>query len=409
VQSSLAVLTDPSGQLSAWQDPGGVAGSGLTDPVIISEDMTMVGCGVDPHDSTIFLVGWRALDPALPLDGGLIVMRDVAPGLLLGQDSASSGPLHFVDGLLFSSTTDAWSHIAGTMGQPLLPLNDGTAAARANSMGTGGTALPANQSFPSALVDQSANLWVFYTLMDRDAGEALTARGKVFCRGSYNGGYWFGEPFPVADLGYSSAVGTYAGTGDPTFEAKHICCLYDDENLTCLIFFWAGGKVFMKVMEHPQGLASEISFLREDGAAAGMATAKDPSSAMLWMVAGSTDFVAETPPPGLENWLKYQYGLGTAAAIVAPGIDPGWVGLPPSTWDNWGQPTGAVWPSIRIVRFADEQDVPEQRVAATMTPEGNQISLYYQDSIGRLMWKQILLQGQFPQVGPALIVSPNVV
>jgi len=405
-QSRVAVLASYDGRGEKWRNPygilGGVEGNN-SGSVVFTTDMKMMGMSVDPNDYLVYVAGYRATDPTSSHKGGMIVLKKVNPGLIYGSDSAIIGPLHFVDGMLSDEKESnySWDVSAPSGVQPLLPDSD-SPLNRTNLLGDGGNPLPASESFPDVLVDEASNVYVFYTLLTSTGREASEALGKVYCKESGNLGYWFSNQFVVADLGYSLARGLFAGNieeNDSTFEAKHITCLYDSKSFSYILFFWAGGKIFMKVMPHPS------VFLNKNKAAQKTGQQALYDSGSLYLVDGNTDFTNDINASGINHWLQYQWNSGDNSH--AGEVFEDFFGDFASGYsDNWSIKNGRA-AKIRIVKYADTTDIPAQRVGAVMNDAG-EVVLLYLDSIGNLLYKRIRLHGGYPLISPALAISPRI-
>lgn len=439
-QASIAMLANYDGTCQNWRNPYGEAGSGGIARVVMTNDMEMLGACVDPRTYSVYVVGFRTTDRESPQDGGSIVLRELQPLLVFGTDSAATGPLHYVDGTL---TDESWN--TSSILQPLLPntttegwtasgspgnVADAIMEARGNRLGANRATLPAAYGFPDCFCDYMGNVYVFYSLQadmstegPRQLGGTL---GKVFCRRTQNCGYYFERPFPVADLGYAAACNELSCSPpvlqfeDDSFQVRHITAMYDDQHSLSVVFFWAGGKVFMRYGIDPAPAAD-----RAESASQGPFDFADPlhrivgGGNQIYMVAGSTDFLEQGPASALDSWLNAQWMMaGGAASEPESGMSDGhegWFADEYGAWDvsgdklnNFGlSEGGSTTPSILINRFDNDPDVPPQRVAAFVTQNG-EIVLLFTDSLHQLMYKRIRLSGRYPVISPAVHFATNV-
>lgn len=435
-QSSIAMLANYDGTGKNWRNPYGSSGSGGTNRVVMTNDMEMLGACVDPHTHSIYVVGFRSTDLESPQEGGSIVMRELQPLLVFGSDSAATGPLHYVDGTM---TEESW--ITSGMLQPLIPnatsVNGPQASAadimryRGNHWGANGDTLPAASGFADCFCDYMGNVYVFYSLLADMSIEGpmnpAGALGKVFCRRTHNCGYYFDQPFPVADLGYAAAcsrVGVSA-IDDDSFQVRHITVIYDDQHSLYIVFFWAGGKIFMKYGADPAVAAQRAGSINQ-GAFYGTGSRGDDQ---IYMVAGSTDFIEHSPSTALDRWLRWQWGLAGGSETPDPNTTPpeyaGWFADDYDAWgvtedkaNNYGVATVAAAgqpapvqpgtsPFILINRFDNDPDVPPQRVAAFVTTK-EEVVIVFMDGLYQLMYKRIRMSGRQPVITPAVHLATNV-
>lgn len=378
--SSVVMLANYDGSLSNWHNPYGKRSAGTSDKVVFTNDMRLIGAAVDPLDFGIYMAGFRTNSLTSPEMGGTIVLKKMHPGLVFGTATASVGPLRIVDGLV---TQETYNVTARPESQPVVPedlivnieaTGDVITNSRLNSLGDGSLPLPAAESFPDVMVDTNGNVYVYYTLLTSSATEATRALGKVFCRGSHNGGYWFDSPFPVADLGYEQAVRYgVADVNDESFEAKHVVAVYSDETKTYTLFFWAGGKIFMRLMPHPGIDMQRFKIITPGVDGSPQSVKYNQAINALYLIEGNTSFTDNVINNGLERWLKEQWDLG--------------LDLDENQNNFTAEDTGNS-PSIKIMKYASSEDVPPQRVGAVVN-SGGEILLYYLNGIGDVIYKKI--------------------
>jgi len=461
-QSSIAMLANYDGTGKSWKNPYGASGSGGTNRVVMTNDMEMLGACVDPHTYSVYVVGFRSTDLQSPQDGGSIVMRELQPLLVFGSDSAATGPLHYVDGTM---TQESWN--TSGMLQPLMPnatsINGPQASAadimryRGNHWGANGDTLPAASGFADCFCDYMGNVYVFYSMLADMSIEGpmnpAGALGKVFCRRTQNCGYYFDQPFPVADLGYAAACIHIPTVEDDSFQVRHITSIYDDQHSLHLLFFWAGGKIFMKYGVDPAVAAARAGSINQGpfyGVDPAVAAARAGSinqgpfygtgglgDNQIYMVAGSTDFIEHSPSTALDWWLRWQWEMAGQSENGPPSRIPGhpqtpspeysgWYANEYSDWgvtegkfNNYGAantkvagkpapPQPGVSPFILINRFDNDPDVPPQRVAAFVTAPNEEVVIVFMDGLYQLMYKRVRLSGKMPVITPAVHLGTNV-
>ena len=438
-RSRIAMLASYDSYGRKWLDPYAESGStpSETARVIFTSDMKMLSGVVDTFGFTMYVVGYRSTNPNSPQDGGGIFLRQIQPRLIYDPATAGTGPLQFVDGFLSTdSETNSWNTLAGGGKQPVTPFEHtfseepydagnlwgGIGGGKTskwghtnpNYLGDGETVVPAAESFPDVVVDDNCNVYVMYSLLPLNA----RVTGKVFCRKSHNGGYWFGQPYPIADLGYemlSSSNRINFPKDDDSFEVRHITALLDHHSKLYMIFFWAGGKIFMRMIPHPGDPGNRAnSIVDEKG--------YDANNNILYMVAGSTDFTIAGTNSGtaLERWLKENWDFGTNSKetgyIYPPNIEnysADWLnqwndylygGINEDNQNNYARGRGLA--SIRISRYGNDLDISPQRVGAFSTERGD-IIMTFLDTRNNLMCKRIRLAGGYPLISPALMIDTS--
>jgi len=423
-QSRIAMMASYDSYGRQWLDPYAESGSipDETARVILTADMRMISGAVDPFGFTMYIVGYRSTNAASPQDGGSILMRQVQPRLLYDPNTAGTGPLHFVDGFL-SKDGSSWNTLAGGGQQPLVPFLDtfteytepsDVGYTHPNRLGDGKTVVPAVESFPDVVVDNNCNVYVMYSLLPVNN----KVIGKVYCRMSHNGGYWFGQPYPVADLGYEQITNPYGSvqlvnlpSNDDSFHIKHITALFDHHSQLYLIFFWAGGKLFMRPLGHPAEPATRSGAQNSTTGYSGM-------NNLIYMVGGSTDFVmgGENSGSALDRWLLKNWDAGketnfesysawytTWASYIETGQKQNNYG-PILTKEKNVQPIAP----IRIARYSNDLDISPQRVGAFSTERGDVI-ITFLDSQSELYMRRIRFAGGWPLLSPALKVDTKTV
>jgi len=410
-QSNIVMLVNYDGTSQNWQNPFGNNFYGSTGKVVFNSDMKMIGGAVDLTDYSLYFAGYRANNFKNTSQGGMIVLKRMNPGLVFGTDSAAVGPLFFVDGQV---TEDSWITSMPTAAQVFSPtqdtLNKTVNPGRFNNLGSGGKPLAADESFPDLFVDPRGYIYVFYSLLTTNHDEAKNALGKVFCRESHNSGYWFGEPFPVADLGYNRAGGVInLAPNDTSFQTKHMVVLYNDHTKIYMLFFWAGGKIFMRLLPHPGTTLERFKMVDASKKFENLEPYHN-SLNFLYMVEGDTAFTDRKVTSGLEQWLAKQWSEGSDASDTTPSFTE-------DTYDsysvsgksnNWGAKTAGsnVYAAIRILKYNNSSDVPQQRIGAFITSEG-EITLYFINAIGNLCYKRIRIYGTYPLFTPTLVVDTS--
>lgn len=424
-QASVAMLINYDGSGVGWQNPHGHRGSGGTDKVIMTNDMKMLGAAVDPQSFHVYVVGYRSADPNNPQNGGMIVMRTIRPRLIFGSDSAATGPLHFVDGLL---REEDWDTSAPS--QPLFPRHGDTNSPkgtlnsavvidqRPNKLGGSGTTAPAAESFPDVFADGLGNIFVFYTLLGQAGAteDQWGVTGKIFCRRSCNDGYFFERPFSVVDLGYVAARELNPGTAaDDSFDIRHIVSLYDDKSKQYMLVFWSGGKVFMRIAPHPDIAANRAASQANGAEAYARESDNWKQGHRIYMVAGSTDFLEVNPSTLLDKWLAHQFTLGLQSDDVdetkkpLDGKQGGW---DPNYWgdgqaNNYRPKANDNAPAILLNRYSNDPDIPPQRVSAYISGNGD-VVVVFMDALYKLMYKRIRIVGKYPTITPAVAFDTNI-
>jgi len=410
-QASIIMLVNYDGTSLNWQNPYGNNFYGSTGKVVFNSDMKMVGIAADLTDYSLYFAGYRANNLANTSQGGMIVLKRLNQQLVFGTDSAAVGPLFFVDGQV---TEDSWTTSMPISAQVFLPtedtLNDTVKPPnRFNTLGSGGKPLAADESFPDLFVDPRGYIYVFYSLLTTNKEEAKNALGKVFCRESHNSGYWFGEPFPVADLGYNRSETV---PNDTSFQAKHMVVLYNDHTKIYMLFFWAGGKIFMRLLPHPGATLSKFRVIKANKDPKTAAEYYHNSLSFLYMIEGDTAFTDREVTSGLEKWLTKQWTEGSEAPDTTPSFTE-------DTYDsysvsgksnNWGEKSSGsnVYAAIRILKYNNSTDIPQQRIGAFITSEG-EVTLYFINAIGNLCYKRVRLYGNYPLITPTLIVNTSTI
>lgn len=410
--SSIVMLANYDGTMINWSNPYGKRSSGGTNKVVVNTDMRLIGASVDLFGYGIYIAGYRANSLTNPSAGGTIVLKKINPGLVFGTESAHVGPLHIVDGKVTPETYNVSSF--GDV-QPVLPID--MAKPHLNTLSSSGDPLPAAESFPDVVCDPRGYIYVFYSLLATDAQEAKNVLGKVFCRESHNAGYWFDKPFPIVDLGYEKFLLTLGGTAsadDTSFQAKHITCIYNNENSTYCIFFWANGKIFMRMTHHPQIDFNNYKVLIS---ADNVKKAKEYYDAIssIYMIEGDTSFTDDVINSNLDIWLKTQWDLGEQ--MKDEDLNSQWVGQYSSATsedisgksnnfktkynEQKNKTEGAF---IKILKYSNSLDVPPQRIGAVINEKGD-ILVFYLNNIGNLVYKKVTLFGNGPTITPAVTVS----
>ncbi len=120
----------------------------------------------------------------------------------------------------------------------------------------------------------------------------------------------------------------------------------------------------------------------------------------IYMIAGGTGFVDRPRTSGLDGWLYSNWVEGNVGGVEG------------EFEYNWDWPlrsdqssVSAGNPYVLISRFANEDDIPAQRVTAFWNNKGD-ISLFYLDSLDRLMHKMIRFHSsQHPLVSAGLVLD----
>ena len=433
--ASVVMLANYDGTFARWNSPYGKRSSGNLDKVVFTNDMRLIGAAVDPMDFGIYMAGYRANDLNNPPKGGVIVLKKLVPGLVFGTDSAHVGPLIIVDGLV---TEETYNVKALPSVQPVIPeadtiINQTTkktsivvpdslstnSGNRLNNLSDGKLPLPAAESFPDVIVDTSGNIYVFYTLLTSNQDEAKNALGKVFCRESHNAGYWFDMPFPVADLGYERAIqrNVNVSPNDSSFAAKHITAIYSDETKTYALFFWANGKIFMRLLPHP-GIDLDRFKIVATNKGKDERISYNNNISMLYLVEGDTSFTDGRISSALDEWLKQQWDIGSELSdadrnkYLSEISADSWYNSNTSYSElsgkknNFQAISNTNAPTISILKYANSEDIPAQRIGAVVNSDGD-VLIYYLNSAGNVLYKRIRIFGNGPAITPALIVSIN--